>query len=458
MMLKKQIITSIFLVVLIMAMKHGTVFDPGKKAAKEGYKLPTFSVGDVDVDSSLSANGRYVAFSSNNDNLVEGDTNGTYDVFVYDLRDNAMIRVSVSSEGIQGNGESVSPKIKGNGRFVVFESEAANLDHSDCNDNVDVFRHDVKTGETSLVSCNGDGEPGNDDSGCPSITPDGKFVSFTSRATNLVPNDTNNLKDVFVKNMETGAVERVSVAGDGSQAMAFDAMNASDDTSISSDGRFVVFSSAAYNLVENDDNNMVDVFLHDRQTGNTTRVSVGSKGEEGNSYSHSPVISGNGEYVTYDACASNLVPGDTNKTFDIFLYEVKTGKTTLISRSSGGVISNGESQCPVIDETGKHIAYSSLATNLTPEREGILNIYVYDRIDGKTYLASRVPSELKHIKTIADARKYLGNPGISGDGSSVTYYFSAHHPLKRNKKHYFGIMVSEYSDNDITVVPNPKLK
>lgn len=458
MMLKKQVFITMFLLVLIITLKQGTISDIGIKEMKNSSKLPTFSVGDVDVDSSLSGDGRYVAFSSDNNNLVEGDTNGSYDIFVYDVKDNAMIRVSISSEGGQGNDESVSPKIKGNGRYVVFESEASNLADNDCNDCTDVFRHDISTGETLLVSCNCEGEPGNDESGCPSITPDGRFVSFTSRASNLVNNDTNRLKDVFVKDMETGAVDRVSVASDGSEAVAFDAMNASDDTSISKDGRFVVFSSAAHNLVKNDNNNTVDVFMHDRQTGKTTRVSVGSNGEEGNSYSHSPVISGNGEYVTYDACASNLVPDDTNNTFDIFLYEVKTGKTTLISRSSEGVISNGESQCPVIDETGMHVAYSSLATNLTPERDGILNIYVYDRENGKTYLASKIPPELKHMETIASARKYLGNPGISADGNCVTYYFSAHHPLKKNEEHYFGIMVAEYNDNEITVVPNPNLK
>lgn len=458
MIFKKQIIISMFLLVLMITLQHGTIFDPGIKETKDGNKLPTFSVGDVDVDSSLSCDGRYVAFSSENNNLVEGDTNEKFDIFVYDFSENDMLRVSVSSNGDQGNGDSVSPKIKGRGRYVVFESEASNLVKNDENDCCDIFRHDLRTGETALVSCNSAGEPGNDESGCPSITPDGRFVCFTSRASNLVEKDTNRLKDVFVKDMETGAVDRVSVASDGSEALAFDAMNASDDTSISSDGRFVVFSSAAHNLVKNDTNNTVDVFLHDRKTEKTIRVSVGSNGEEANSYSHSPVISGNGEYITYDACASNLVPDDNNNTFDIFLFEVKTGKTTLISRSSGGIISNGESQCPVIDDTGTHVAYSSLATNLTPEKDGILNIYVYDRENGKTYLASRVPNKLKTLKNISSARKYLGNPGISADGEFVSYYFAAHHPLKTNQEHYFGIMVAEYDDNEIMMVPNPNIK
>ena len=458
MMLKKQIFTSMFLLVLIITLKHGTISEPGIEEVKGVNKLPTFSVGDVDVDSSLSGDGRYVAFSSENNNLVEGDTNGKFDIFVFDLCDNGMLRVSISSSGEQGNGDSVSPKIKGNGRYVVFESEASNLVTNDKNNCCDVFRHDLRTGKTVLVSCSSEGEPGNNESGCPSITPDGRFVSFTSRASNLIKNDTNRLKDVFVKDMENGEVDRVSVASDGTEALAFDAMNASDDTSISKDGRFVVFSSAAHNLVKNDTNNTVDVFLHDRETGKTTRVSVGSKGEEANSYSHSPVISGNGEYITYDACASNLVPDDNNNTFDIFLYEVKTGKTTLISRSSEGIISNGESQCPVIDYDGRHVAYSSLATNLTPEKDGILNIYVYDRKNGKTELASRVPHKLKTLKSISSSRKYLGNPGISADGEFVSYYFSAHHPLETNQEHYFGIMVAEYNNNEIMVVPNPNIK
>jgi Tol biopolymer transport system component len=269
---------------------------------------------DVSWQPSISADGRFVAFASRASNLVSGDTNGTWDVFVRDRLTGQTTRVSVASDGKEGNAFSFLPLISADGRFVAFTSEASNLVPGDTNHHWDVFVHDRLTGQTTMVSVASDGTPGNGASGGTSISGDGRFVAFSSSASNLAPGDTNGVIDVFVHDRLTGQTTRVSVASDGTQG------NASNDGGVlSGDGRFVVFFSASSNLAPGDTNAAMDVFLHDRQTGQTTRVSVASDGAQGNADSSGAAISADGRFVVFTSEASNLVPGDTNGTWDIFV-------------------------------------------------------------------------------------------------------------------------------------------
>jgi Tol biopolymer transport system component len=265
-------------------------------------------------DNSISADGRYIAFASRASNLVAGDTNGKQDIFVHDRLTGQTTRVSVASDGAQGNGDSGQPVISADGRFVAFYSSASNLVPGDTNGVEDVFVHDRLTGQTTRVSVASDGAQGNGPSWGPSISADGRFVAFESRASNLVPGDTNGTTDVFVHDRHTGQTMRVSVASDGREGNSYSWL-----ARISADGRFVVFTSDASNLVAGDTNGTWDVFVHDRLTGQTTMVSVASDGTPGNGRSIGVSISGDGRFVAFMSEASNLVAGDTNGTWDVFV-------------------------------------------------------------------------------------------------------------------------------------------
>ncbi|HEY9821824.1 MAG TPA: DUF4347 domain-containing protein [Candidatus Sericytochromatia bacterium] len=174
---------------------------------------------DRSYHSSISADGRYVVFRSEASNLVSGDTNNTSDIFVYDRQTDTTRRVSVNSSGTQGNGFSQSPSISADGRYVAFNSDASNLVSSDTNNTSDIFVHDLQTDTTRRVSINSNGTQGNSASYRPSISADGRYVAFNSDASNLVSGDTNNTSDIFVHDLQTDTTRRVSVATDGIQGI-----------------------------------------------------------------------------------------------------------------------------------------------------------------------------------------------------------------------------------------------
>ena len=365
---------------------------------------------------SISADGRYVAFGAMANNLVSGDTNGQNDVFVHDRQTKETTRVSVASNGTEGNGNSqisrIPPSISADGRFVTFISEASNLVSGDTNGQNDVFVHDRQTKETTRVSVASDGAEGNLNSWSPSISADGRYVAFESSAENLTDDDHNGWNDIFVHDQQTGKTTRVSTASDGTEGNSY-----SSDCSISADGRFVAFLSRASNLVNGDTNDRVDVFIHDRQTGQTTRVSeyssypslsadgryvafessedvfvhdrqtgqttkvsVASDGTEGDNASSSPSISADGRFVAFWSKASNLVSNGTNDRVDVFVHDRQTGQTTRVSTASDGTEGNECSWYPSMSGDGRYVAFESRATNLvTGDTNSWQDIFVHDR-------------------------------------------------------------------------------
>jgi hypothetical protein len=339
----------------------------------------------LSLDPSISDDGRFVAFGSAATNLVSGDTNGERDVFVRDRQTGTTTKVSKSSAGVAGDALSGTPSISADGRYVVFESTATNLVSGDTNAKFDVFVRDRQTGTTTRVSKSSAGAEGNDISEYPTISADGRYVTFESDATNLVSGDTNGAVDVFVRDRQAGTTTRVSKSNAGVEGD-----DASLNPAISSDGRYVAFHSIATNLVSGDTNGNSDIFVRDRQTGTTTRVSRDSAGVEGNDDSYTPSISADGRYVTFESDATNLVSGDTNAMYDIFVRDRQTGTTTLVARDSAGVVGNGPSEYPTISSDGRYVAFHSIATNLVSgDTNAMYDIFVRDRQTGTTTLVSK---------------------------------------------------------------------
>ena len=308
---------------------------------------------------SISPDGRYVAFESRA-SLVLGDYNGVPDIFVHDTLTGETTRVSVDSFGNETWGDSVNPSISSDGRYVAFESWADNLVPGDTNFGTDIFVHDTLTGETIRVSVDSFGNEAWGLHANPSISSDGRYVAFESTASSLVPGDTNNASDIFIKDTVTGQTVRVSVDSSVNQGNG-----GSYKPSISLDGRYVSFESVAANLVIGDTNGVSDIFVHDTLTGQTTRVSVDSDGYEtfGGS-SNNPSISSDGRYVAFESSAFNLVPGDINYAPDIFVHDTLTGQTVRVSVDTVGIQGDAPSLSPSISPDGSYVAFESYATNL----------------------------------------------------------------------------------------------
>lgn len=323
---------------------------------------------------SLSTDGNIVVFQSSADNLIVSDTNNKSDIFVHNRLTGNTIRTSVHSAGNEGNNASDHPDISADGRFVTFHSAASNLVPGDTNVSTDIFVHDIQTALTTRVSVISTGDEANDNSFYPVISADGQIVAFNSAATNLVADDNNEFADIFVHNRLTGKTTRLSKNNAGDEANG-DSMY----PALSSDGRIVAFYSSATNLVPDDNNKIGDIFVHDRQTGETNRVSVDSNGDEANYLSWSPDISGDGRIVAFRSHASNLVPDDTNNKQDIFLHDRETGKSKLVSVDINGQEGNFHSHDPSLNHDGHVVAFVSEASNLvTDDTNQQPDIFVHD--------------------------------------------------------------------------------
>lgn len=351
---------------------------------------------------SISSDGRFVAFQSAADNLVAGDANGVEDVFVHD-RDpdqngildegNGLpIRVSVDSAGTEGDGPSAGPAISGDGRWVAFESRATNLVPGDTNDSSDVFVYDLTLETVIRVSLADGGVEGDDDSTSPAILDGGRFVVFLSRATNLAPNDTNNVVDVFLHDRDPDdngifdegnqTTTRVSVRTGGTQA---NADCASPDIGIASGNLFVVFESLASSLVHNDTNGRADVFRHRPAGGTTDRLSVDDAGAEAAGASHRPDVSGNGEWVLFVSSAGNLTPGDHNGVADVFTRRLPNADTEIRTR---GWAADGDAMSAAISHNGQYVVFSSWATNLASNGTVFSDVFIRDLQTGEVSLVS----------------------------------------------------------------------
>jgi Tol biopolymer transport system component len=291
----------------------------------------------------ISADGRYVAYKSAASNLVDGDSNNQDDIFVYDRERKVTERVSLGSGEGENNGNSDQPTLSADGRFVAFTSSASNLVANDTNGVSDIFVYDRTTKSIERISVGNSTQNNPQDdsqissqisgateangfSNAPSISADGRYVSFSSSANNLVSGDNNNVGDVFVYDRETKGIERISRSSSGGEGNNF-----SFNHEISADGRYVTYSSVATNLVSNDTNRKQDIFLYDRQTQTTERLSASTAGIEGNGESSKSAISGDGRAIAFQSSAYNLVKGDSNARTDAFVFDRGVAAPTPVS-------------------------------------------------------------------------------------------------------------------------------
>lgn len=409
--------------------------------------------------SAISANGRFVAFSSTSSNFTIAGNNGFFNIFLRDTCTAApagcapsTVPISVAPDGSLGNGDSGNsltfatyPAISADGRYVAFASNATNLVANDSNAVTAIFLRDTCTGAaagctpvTALVSVASDGTPANGNSLDPSISSDGRFVVFDSDGANLVGNDNNGKTDVFLRDTCIGAAPgctpstvRLSVASDGTEGN-----DVSNSPAISGGGRYVAFQSFANNLVANGPGLFVNIFVRDTCFGaaagctpGTSLVSLGPGGVFGNEGSTFPTISGDGRFITFASLASNLVAGGTTQGVNsVFVRDTCAGvagctpATSLVSLSSAGAQGNGASGLPTISSSGRFIAFNSDADNLViGDTNGSTDVFVRDTCAGAP--AGCSPSTvIVSVKPDGTQGNFNSSiPSISADGHFLTF-------------------------------------
>ncbi|MFK8112089.1 MAG: S8 family serine peptidase [Rubripirellula sp.] len=306
----------------------------------------------------LSANGRFVAYSSAASDLVAVDANGFTDIFVYDRETRTNELISRNTLGIQADSASGSPSISADGKFVAFDSTATNLVAGDTNAVGDIFLYNRELNSIERVTLVGANVEANGSSRTPSVNADGNFVAFSTAATNFAIDDANGFRDIYVSDRSSpGVFERISIG------MTGEANGDSTEPKLSGDGRFVTFRSAASNLVPGDDNGIEDIFLFDRDTDTTIRVN----GDNANGFSNRASISGDGRFVTFRSNASNVIAGDENQSADIFVYDRTSQQIARVNENAAGEaaeMSSFGSTSPSISADGRFIGFGSDASNL----------------------------------------------------------------------------------------------
>lgn len=363
-------------------------------------------------DPIVSADGRWVAFRSDASNLVGGYTVQATNIYVKDRETGAVERVSLSTAGVEPNDSCFDPAISGNGRFVSFSSYATNLVAGDTNAQLDIFLYDRDTDTLERVSVSSTGVEADAGSGFSAVSYDGRYVSFQSDATNLVAGDTNGARDVFVRDRQAGETIRVSTDASGNETLAG---TYSSNAKVAGVGPWVLFSSTASNLVAGDTNGAEDLFAKNLETGAIERISIAADGTQANGDSSRFSVSSDGLRVVFECYGSNLVAGDTNGQPDVFLKDRSTGALRRVSLAAGGIQPDWGCNDPVISADGSTLAFSSAATNLVPgDTNGTRDTFV-------VYLAN---GEIRRVSVREDGSE--GNdesysPDLSADGTLVVF-------------------------------------
>jgi Ca2+-binding RTX toxin-like protein len=359
----------------------------------------------------ITSDGQKIVFGSSATDLVSGDTNGQGDIFVKDIGTGEIQRISISSDGTQGTGISHDAVISADGRYVAFHTDALNLEGTYTTAG-HVYLYDMNSDTLKLISKDSANAEGDGYSNGMVISDDSKFVAFYSASSNLVASDTNGADDIFLYDIDADSLTRVSTSSLGVQADG--ASNGGMD--ISSDGGLVVFSSAATNLIGSDGNGQNDIFIKKIDDGSVSRLSVATGNVEATGGgSHNPDITADGKYVVFDSAATDMVAGDTNTNNDIFRHEISTGTTIRVNTTSAaGEATGGDSWRPTISDDGDFVVFESSATNLVSGVSTGTHVYIKQISTDKIEVLD-VPA----AGTIGSGNAYQAH--ISGDGKNILF-------------------------------------
>jgi hypothetical protein len=358
----------------------------GSAVADQGVTLrASMAMGGVQAQGNserakLSGDGSTLVFNSDARDLVPGDFRGFDDVFAFNTITGAMSLVSTTWQGGWAEGDSSQPYISRNGRWVAFYSWSPDIVALDTNGMPDAFVRDLIANETHLVSLSSSEVQSNGPVHPTDITPDGMYVVMVGDASNLVAGDTNWFNDCFVRDRYLGNTERVSVS-----SQEVEGNGGSWACTVSEDGNLFTFVSEASNLVPGDTNGEWDVFLRNRSAGTTTRLSLRQGGAQCTGRASDAYISDNGQFVAITT-TDPLLPIDTNDREDVYLIEVATGNKTLISARQDGLSANWSSRCSGIAPAGNRVLFSTDATDLIlPDRNGSQSdLIIWEQATGNT--------------------------------------------------------------------------
>lgn len=394
----------------------------------------------------ISGDGSLISFESEATNLSPEDNNPGSDIYLLTINPLIFDLISRTPQNRQGNRKSERSRISADGRFVVFESDASDLVANDNNGFRDVFLFNREQDTVERVSFTSNGQEPNGPSFHAQISRDGRFISFQSNATNMTSDEDNNQGDIFVLDRQTQALIRIPMndneAGNGT----------SDDGGLgviggkhaqSRDANFIAFASDDPGLLPNGNDGFGQVYVYERATGNIELVSVNNQRERGNATSKEPSLSADGRFVAFESFANNLVPNDRNFQNDIFVRDRLLGTTERVSVNSNGEEADfvGDSVAPNISEDGRFVVFSSQATNLVPDDRGFPDVFIFDRL-------SRRIERLSVTSTGAQANHYSSSPSISLDGRFITFETFASNIIPGDRNGF----------TDIVRVPNPYLR
>ena len=386
----------------------------------------------------VSETGQFVAFRSSATNLdSERCDNGLSQIFVSDRNTGTIRCVSLNSNGRQGDQDSLAPSISADGRFIAFTSMATNLAENQCDNGFNqIYVRDRISGTTGCVSVNSSGHAANQHSDASSISADGTLIAFDSAAANLAGNKCDNgFNHIFVHDLTTGTTTCVSVRTNGDEGNGD-----SFDPSISADGRVVVFQSTATNLASRCNNGNSHIYVHNRVTGETSCASVNNDGQQSNGNSALAKVSGDGRFVAFQSNSTNVTTRCNNGHAQIFVRDTVEERTTCSSIDNQGNQGNNDSVQPSISSNGRFVAFSSNATNLAGNRctGGNMQVFVRDRADEKTKCAALGPKNV-------EGNGNSSSPSISANGSLVTFESDANNLVKKdtnNLRDVFGHAIS----------------
>lgn len=401
--MKRRVVISFSLVACLAAYTHQAVVYAQSNATNPSPEKITVTLDGQPVGTpttqyayrpAVSGDGRYVAFQSRATNLVAGATNGMMGIYVRDQLAGITSEVSVSSNGDQPNSDSSGASISKDGRYVAFTSTASNLVAGDTNSASDVFIHDRFLHTTRRVSTSSLGAQSTAGCSLAQLSANADFVLMLCSDGNLVANDTNTWPDLFLKNLNSGEVRLVSLhSGDGRTYRSHFAGG-----SVSEDGRYVVY----------DEIREVEIYLYDTVTQVTTRISKPYDGSMSQTASFHAKISGNGKFIIYTSLNDNIIPSDTNTYADVFVYDRDLDRTSRVSVNDDGSQRPLPAMYTSINESGRYVAFAAY-----DDLSGLGQMYVRDLEKGRTALLTGTQTPNTNPDTIL--------PQISADGQYVAY-------------------------------------